>query len=286
MILLLHQHGCRSLVALLKEEVLVVNSSLVLVPDAHVPCIKLRLGGLDFDLTFSNTLRAELPEQRDCADAVTGWNADPCGFVHDPSLADGTLVTASGALASDLPSLRSLNGVRATHWLLSSFVPCRQETFRAVLKLIKAWARRRGVYGAMAGYLGGVAWALLLAYFCRARRQLKGGGRRADRGTARRGLLPILGGVGLAGAGGAHTPRATRRVAPAGTAGAAAPPVACPGALAGSAPRRQCTAAGPDAKLPTDEHDAQGIRHHLLFSSRRRHTRFLNVTGVQTCALP
>eukprot|EP01046_Picozoa_sp_COSAG06_P086358 COSAG06_NODE_32965_length_497_cov_1.042714_2_plen_90_part_01 len=23
-----------------------------------------------------------------------------------------------------------------------------------------------------------------------------------------------------------------------------------------------------------------------LFSSRRRHTRFLNVTGVQTCALP
>lgn len=166
---------CRSLVALLKEEVLVVNSSLVLVPDAHVPCIKLRLGGLDFDLTFSNTLRAELPEQRDCADAVTGWNADPCGFVHDPSLADGTLVTASGALASDLPSLRSLNGVRATHWLLSSFVPCRQETFRAVLKLIKAWARRRGVYGAMAGYLGGVAWALLLAYFCRARRQLKGG---------------------------------------------------------------------------------------------------------------
>src|SRR5210317_435906 len=24
----------------------------------------------------------------------------------------------------------------------------------------------------------------------------------------------------------------------------------------------------------------------LVFSSRRRHTRFLNVTGVQTCALP
>src|SRR6056300_782766 len=24
----------------------------------------------------------------------------------------------------------------------------------------------------------------------------------------------------------------------------------------------------------------------LFFSSRRRHTRFLNVTGVQTCALP
>src|SRR6056300_367244 len=25
---------------------------------------------------------------------------------------------------------------------------------------------------------------------------------------------------------------------------------------------------------------------HFCFSSRRRHTRFLNVTGVQTCALP
>src|SRR6056300_741111 len=30
----------------------------------------------------------------------------------------------------------------------------------------------------------------------------------------------------------------------------------------------------------SDLHDA------FLFSSRRRHTRFLNVTGVQTCALP
>src|SRR6056300_1325151 len=28
------------------------------------------------------------------------------------------------------------------------------------------------------------------------------------------------------------------------------------------------------------------LRSAFFFSSRRRHTRFLNVTGVQTCALP
>src|SRR5210317_214421 len=28
------------------------------------------------------------------------------------------------------------------------------------------------------------------------------------------------------------------------------------------------------------------FEHYFFFSSRRRHTRFLNVTGVQTCALP
>src|SRR6056300_705077 len=34
---------------------------------------------------------------------------------------------------------------------------------------------------------------------------------------------------------------------------------------------------------------SEGFTHTLeffFFSSRRRHTRFLNVTGVQTCALP
>src|ERR1044072_3083634 len=33
-------------------------------------------------------------------------------------------------------------------------------------------------------------------------------------------------------------------------------------------------------------YDSPGSRRQCVFSSRRRHTRYISVTGVQTCALP
>ena len=159
--------GPSSLVQRLRTETLVRN--LVVVADAYVPCIKLRFAGVDIDLTFSNTLHRDLPEQADFGDETTGWKANPCNFVHDSALADGTLVTSSGALVADLPAIRSLNGVRATHFLLHA-VP-HYELFRLALLEIKAWAKDRGIYGSMMGYLGGIAWSLLLAYYCNRRHE-------------------------------------------------------------------------------------------------------------------
>ena len=67
----------------------------------------------------------------------------------------------------DEASVRSLNGVRVAQYLLD-IIPD-EENFRKVLKTVKQWACVHGLYSNVLGFLGGINWAILVAWVCQVR---------------------------------------------------------------------------------------------------------------------
>lgn len=64
----------------------------------------------------------------------------------------------------DDASLLSLNGYINNRRILD--LVHRQDIYRDVLRAIKLWSIKRGIYSTVMGYLGGASWALLVAKVC------------------------------------------------------------------------------------------------------------------------
>ena len=63
----------------------------------------------------------------------------------------------------DQPSIYSLNGVRVTEKIYHSIEEASRPKFQLLLRCVKLWAKNRGLYSNMQGYLGGVSWGILSA---------------------------------------------------------------------------------------------------------------------------
>lgn len=113
------------------------------IPEAYTPVIKFCLNEQSIDMIFvsltENVCKVPIPPTIDILDIQYVRGLDDKG-------------------------IRSINGCRVTERILQ-LVPD-VEVFCMALRTIKLWARNRGIYSNVLGFLGGVNYAILVAFIC------------------------------------------------------------------------------------------------------------------------
>ncbi|KAI7880776.1 polymerase [Lichtheimia hyalospora FSU 10163] len=109
------------------------------IKESYVPIIKLKFLGIPVDLLCARIPLPTVPTDLDIDN-------------------DELLVSMNEK------DIRSINGTRVADAILQ-LVPD-IDTFRTAVRCIKLWAIRRGIYSNILGFLGGVAWAIMVARVC------------------------------------------------------------------------------------------------------------------------
>ena len=155
------------------------------IPGAYTPVIKFYMDGIPIDMLFVRLVDGKRLGSRDVSDAPTpaiapaeDANVDSDSASASASASDSSTenrrrefqIEDDMLQGLDGPSSRSLNGVRVAQYLLK-IIP-NQKSFRIVLKTVKEWAQVHGLYSNVLGFLGGVNWAILVAWVCKVRNKM------------------------------------------------------------------------------------------------------------------
>ncbi|XP_017975784.1 PREDICTED: LOW QUALITY PROTEIN: nuclear poly(A) polymerase 3 [Theobroma cacao] len=109
------------------------------VQDAKVPLMRFKFDGISMDLPYTRLKVLAVTENVDIFNPFFLSDIDETGW-------------------------KSLSGVRANK-RICQLVP-NLEKFQSMLRCVKLWAKRRGVYGNLNGFLGGIHLAILAAFVC------------------------------------------------------------------------------------------------------------------------
>ncbi|XP_010546962.1 PREDICTED: nuclear poly(A) polymerase 3 [Tarenaya hassleriana] len=109
------------------------------VKDAKVPLIRFKFDGILIDLPYAQLKVLTVPDNVNVLNPFFLRNIDETSW-------------------------KSLSGVRANKCIIQ-LVPV-LEKFQSLLRCVKLWAKRRGVYGNLNGFLGGVHMAILAGFVC------------------------------------------------------------------------------------------------------------------------
>eukprot|EP00667_Euglena_gracilis_P006330 EG_transcript_6384 len=120
-------------------------------PKAHAPIVQAVLDGdpqpIDVDIGFCSLQRGTIFADLDLLGDEVLDLVRPEGVQYQPA---------------------ALNAVRVNRALVSAAVCPDLPCFRLVLRTLRLWAKRRGIYGKGYGCFGGVVWAIVAAWGCQA----------------------------------------------------------------------------------------------------------------------
>ena len=141
-----------SLVEILRKDERISN--LHPIPTAYTPVIKFLLHDIKIDLLFVRLSNAtKLLEYQNLQSSIGKSSSRVEYYIDDSDLID-----------LDDFGIRSINGARVSQRLLE-IVPS-VDDFRLVLRAVKGWAKFCGVQSNVLGFLGGINWAILVAWIC------------------------------------------------------------------------------------------------------------------------
>jgi len=115
-------------------------SSVLAIPTAKVPLIKVVWEDIEVDVLFARLQGNKLPRTLD-------------------DLLDDTYLKGA-----DEGTVLSLNGPRVTHMMTKLYPD--GEKFKVVLRCLRLWGKRKGIYSNKMGFLGGVNFAILATFIC------------------------------------------------------------------------------------------------------------------------